>query len=529
MLKLSSSVVGLDATVSGLQNDLSEVLQSVSELMAVSRTRQPEFHREDNATTSVINQTMFVSEEDYDLYLTGQGISIEFKSETICFQKLRDLLCSRLFPCADEPLDPDANTTLVHSVPKIPIYTQPSVIFVPLYNVYPTSYHIESSQLPTMPSVDMHQLLDIFLTCYVGYQVPCKSGFKADFFAGEVKPFLMNAITAWACKHAAVFHGVSLEKENQVGDTYYHLARTQLTEYMFENADIDCVLTLLLLYGYQVGKASVTLSCSRQPVSYLHLGLATQIALTLEMHKLHPELSDEMQQTYRRLWSLIYFLDALTVGQTDKPSMMIEDHEITDLQQSPLPNEDMESAARVQYARCRTVIRGLYRKIATCMKVSEVEPSAVHALNIEIDKVQSMVDHQLDHISPAKRVGAKFSAQGYYKLSIDLLLLKIQLFFPMLDTLDQTDQAAYARKICFESALRIMHLVDLDAASNSSWCLYSVESSWAAAAVLKYFQTEGKDEEAVIASRHLQKLRNLLLASKISGHWPMAKLIEYIE
>lgn len=525
---MSSSVVGLDVAMSGLQRDLTEVLQSVNTFKAVARATTLNFQQRDVVSPSPVHQTMCISEEHYDLYLTDQGISIEFRSDTICFQKLRDLLRSPLFPSTDEPATQEVSNALIPRETKIPIYTPSSVIFVPLYNVYPTYTDIEPSRFPMIPNYDMHQLLDIFLTCYVGYQIPNKPDFRGDFFAGKIKPFLRNAITAWACRHAAVFHGMCLGNEAQVSEPYYQLARNQLTEYMFENADVDCVLALLILYGYQVGKASVTLSCSRLPVAYLHLGLATQIALTLKMYKPHPELSDEMQETYRRLWSLVYFLDALTVGQTDKPSMMIEEREITVSPQSPLPSEDLESAARVQYARCRTVIRRLFRNIATCMEATEVEQSAVHDLNIEIDKVQNMVEHEVDHISPARRVGAEFSVQGYYKLCIDLSFLKIQLFFPMLDTLDQGEQAADARNICLASALRIIHLVTLDAASNSSWCLYSVECSWAASAVLKFFQTKGKGEDVVVATRNLQKLKAILTASQVSGHWPMAKLIEYI-
>lgn len=516
--------------MSGLQNDLTQVLHSVNSLMAL-KSDQTSSKQMNNEAVSSTHETLFISQKDCDLYLTDKGISIEFRTENICFQKLRDLLYSSLFSTNGEPLGVEAETALVPTA-KIPVYTQASFLLVPLYNARPTIYQMDTPALAMTfdNGTIMNKLLDIFFTCYVGYQVPCKAAFRTKFFSGGIKPFLMNAVIAWACKHSSVFHGMFLGSGgDQAGEPYYQLARDQLFECMFDSNDVDCVFALILLYGYHVGKASATLSCRRLPGSYLHLGMATQMALELKMHVAHPELSEEMQETYRRLWSLIYFLDALAVGQTDKPTMMIPDHEITVLPQAPLFNEDAETCARVQYARCRTDLRKLYREITNCLQFPEVEISTIHDLDIKIDELRHFFDSQVDHISPNRRAGAEFSAQGYYKLSIDIFFLKIQLFFPMTNTSHQENvDIIDARNICFESAQKLLHLVYLDAASNSPWCLYSVESSWTGAAVLKYFQREGRDEEKGIAYQELRKLKDILLSSNLSRHWPMAKLIEYI-
>jgi hypothetical protein len=485
-----------------------------------------------NDIASSEKETLYISQKDCDLYLTNNGISIEFRTENICFQKLRDLLYSSLFPANSELFSSEAEATLVQTTAKIPVYTQASFLLVPLYNVRPTIYQIETPAFAmTLDNGEtMNQLLDVFFTCYVGYQIPCKATFKVDFFAGRIKPFLMNAVTAWACKHSAVFHGMFLNNGGEkIGEPYYQQARDQLFEYMFENNHVDCVFALLLLYGYHVGKASATLSCRRLPGAYLHLGLATKMALELKMHVPHPELSQEMQETYRRLWWLIYFLDSLTVGQTGKPTMMIPDHEITVLPQSPLPNEDLETAARVQYARCRTYLRKLFREITNCMKFSEVELSAILDLNMKIDQLRRLFDSEIDHISPNRRAGAIFSTQGYFKLSVDIYFLKIQLFFPMTHASHQdNDDVIDARSTCFAAAQNLLYLVSLDAASNSPWCLFSVESSWTGAAVLKYFQREGTEEQKGISYQQLQNLKDILLSSNHSRHWPMAKLIDYI-
>ncbi|KAI9284999.1 hypothetical protein BC943DRAFT_46382 [Umbelopsis sp. AD052] len=530
VVKLSSSVGELGSTVSELQNDLTHVLHSVNSLLAL-KSDQTSSKQIISDIASTSEEKLFISQKDCDLYLTDKGISIEFRTENICFQKLRDLLYSSLFTTSEEPVNSENDTALVPTA-RIPVYTQPSFLLVPLYNAHPTIYQIDPPAFAGMLENGdiMNQLLDIFFTCYVGYQIPCKEAFRIKFFSGGIEPFLMNAMTAWACKHSAVFHGMFLGSGGeQAGEPYYQLARDQLSECMFDRNDVDCVFALLLLYGYHVGKASATLSCRRLPGSYLHLGMATQMALELKMHVAHPELPEELQETYRRLWSLIYFLDALAVGQTDKPTMMIPDHAITVLPQAPLSNEDVETCARVQYARCRTDLRKLFRKITSCMQFSEVEISTIHDLNIEIDELRHFFDTEVNHISPNRRVGAEFSAQGYYKLSIDTYFLKIQLFFPMTNTSHQENvDIVDARNICFDSAQKLLHLVYMDAASNSPWCLYSVESSWTAAAVLEYFHREGTDEQKAISSQELAKLKGILLSSNLSRHWPMAKLIEYI-
>ncbi|CAM0136873.1 unnamed protein product [Umbelopsis sp. WA50703] len=481
--------------------------------------------------TRSYGQPHFYAVDGQELYMHQDGISIIFPSDDICFQKLRDFL-SEAFPALNELGTNDNEIAMERNDIKIRVITPPSIYFVPLYDVYPTISPIKTPKLlvAANDSNAMHQLLDIFLTCYVGYQIPRKTEFKTDFFAGRIKPFIVNGLLAWACKHAAVFHGVFEGQDaNQVGEAHYQLARTQLTDYLFENDDVDSVFGLLLLYGYQVGKASSALSCTHLPVSYLQLGLATQIARKLTMYQPHPELSLDMQETYRRLWSLIYFLDALTVGQTDRPSMIVDDKEITVLPQSPMPHESLDSAARVQYARCRTMIRRVYRNIANCLHGTEIELSVIHSVNSEIDELQRYIDNDLHLIGIDKCPEVSFSKQGYCKLSIDIALLKIQLFFSTIPTFDHNPDDINAREICFNAAVRMLDLVLMDAASGSSWCLYSVESSWAASTVLKWFLSNGSDKEKQMGLKHLQNLKHLLKRSTVREHWPVTKLVEYID
>ncbi|KAG2183701.1 hypothetical protein INT43_006712 [Umbelopsis isabellina] len=522
-------MVGLDCAVSNLQDDLTQVLQSVNSLIGIDQSQC--VVKADVFGSRNDSQSHFYTVDGQELFMSQDGISIIFPSDNFSYRKLGDFL-SEAFPMLKELRATNNELAVESQTIKIRVTTPPFMIFVPLYDVYPTLPSIKAPKLLVTPndSNAMQQLLDIFLTCYVGYQIPKKAEFRADFFAGRVKPFIANAILAWACKHAAVFHGMFEGQDaNQVGEAHYQLARTQLTDHLFENDDVDAVFGLLLLYGYQVGKASAALSCTNLPVSYLQLGLATQIARKLKMYQPHPELSLEMQESYRRLWSLIYFLDALTVGQTDRPSMIVDDKEITVLPQSPMSHESLDSAARVQYAKCRTMIRRLYRNIANCLHGSEVELSIIHKVNAEIDELQRYIDNDLHLIGIDKFPEVRFSKEGYCKLSIDVALLKIQLFFSTIPTFDHSPDELNAREICFNAAVKIMDLVSIDAASGSLWCLYSVESSWAASTVLKWFLSNGSDDEKQIGLKHLHILRHLMETSTVKGHWPVMKLVDYID
>ncbi|KAI8068584.1 hypothetical protein BC940DRAFT_332636 [Gongronella butleri] len=534
--KLNSALGDLGSTVGELQQDLQELAQSMQSVIAVAKSARKPVAPSPTIPLAT-HRTLYLSQEECHLYLTDEGISIEFCTTNVCFQKLRDLLYSNLLLSATNPasvVTPSTAAATKALAQKVPVYITPSFIFRPLYSIHPTYQPDDAavpSPRPAMPLITnpstLEKVLDIFLTCYVGFQVPDKPLFKRRFFAGDMPLFLRNAVIAWGCKHAAVFHNMfPMADGDQVGDAYYQLARQQLTEYLFDQPeDFDCVFTLLLLYGYHVGKASATLSCRLLPGSYVILGLAIQIALALKMHMPHPELPPHKQEAYRRLWALIYFLDALVIGQSEKPSMIHDD--VTVAPQSPLPGEDLETAARVQYARWRTVIRRYYRDTHHAIKGPEVELATVQRLAAEIDKLGMTLDKDVDHLSPGRRHGAEFSSQGYYKLRIESHLLKIQLLFPMLK--DDHRGTMDVGTTCFEEAKRLVQLVSLDAASNSRWCLFSAESSWAAVTVLKHFCKPGSAAERAEAEQYLDKLRAILLASNLARHHPIAKLVEHID
>ncbi|ORX48804.1 hypothetical protein DM01DRAFT_1338463 [Hesseltinella vesiculosa] len=536
--KLSTALADLDGSFGHLQQDLTQLMASVHESMTMARaTPQPR---------PIIHKILHLNGEECHLHVTDNGISIEFRTENICFQTLMDMLYASLMIAKPEnetlpldiqqhirskaPMTSGSSPTL--KLQKVPLYTSPALIFRALYNIGP-SLHSATLASGSMTSSTTTQLLDIFLKCYVGHQIVNKPNFRAKFLQDRVPDFLRNAILAWSCRHAAVFHNAfpGLDSD-QVGEVYYDMAKDQLTEFMFRHeGDADCVFGLLLLYGYHVGKASPTLSCRLLPGAYVQLGLSMQIALSLKMHAPHPELPVETQETYRRLWSLLYFLDALIGGQTEsKASMMIPQNEITVTPQSPLASEDMETSARVQYACWRTEIRRCYRAIYDDMKGSEVALATVLELHKDIERIAYHLDHEVEHLSPGRRHGASFSAEGYYKLRIETHLLKIQLYFPMIqDASFESAEFIDASAICLQSALAMVHLIESDAQSKSPWCLFSVEASWAATAVLKHIGCSGSAEEQQLATASLASLQSILTASPIALHPPMAKLLEYID
>ncbi|SAM01281.1 hypothetical protein [Absidia glauca] len=100
----------------------------------------------------------------------------------------------------------------------------------------------------------------------------------------KIDSLLVNAILAWAARHAAIYHDLFPGQDpNMVGEHYFDQAKVLLRD-CFLASTLDTVHALLLMYIYSIGKTGSGRAQAGSE-AYVFLGLAIRMAMDMGLHR----------------------------------------------------------------------------------------------------------------------------------------------------------------------------------------------------------------------------------------------------
>ncbi|KAI8339019.1 hypothetical protein BC941DRAFT_421871 [Chlamydoabsidia padenii] len=462
-----------------------------------------------------------------------------------------------------------------------------------------------------MNNAIIDQLFHHYAECFLCYPLPdidtfletCRHSFlqqqqgkkkeKGDgLLQDKINSLLVNAILAWAARHAAIYHDLFPGQDpNRVGEHYFDQAKILLRD-CFLASTLDTVHALLLMYIYSIGKTGSGRAQAGSE-AYVFLGLAIRMAVDMGLHRQPSTLSssllpssssgdttnspssspssptqlsnkgnntnDLMQEEeeaeadidkertkdliivekQRRLFSAIEFMETLCASHSDKPMMLPPTDEVTIGPPTRMLQEQGEQRYRVEFTIHRHQISQIDRSIHTTILSSVKNPrlSSISHLERQLKDWYDGLPSYFQYERHRNWCSTSFREQACLKLTFEYHFQMCQLYSMFLPRMDPPTNnnslsaiALLSLRICVDAADSITDLLDHWAQLQQPWCHFTLGTLVMACGVYCNYQLRSPSSDVVAtAKRQMLRIHTVLKSSPVRHHKYVRALMERIE
>ncbi|KAI8332987.1 hypothetical protein BD560DRAFT_451365 [Blakeslea trispora] len=594
LVKLNETVDLLQKRVQSIESDIKDVCsntQYVADEIRVNRESSNEKSREEASISeeslqqkhnpapviqrnkSSINRLMAATASQWSLSLTPKGLRIDTNIASL--HDLYDTLLSGMsqfdFPSnlhdpthldtssqsssssasgADSP-----NMETVTLKKRKPLWKTRIKAF-PLYSSWEPDHHRHDTDtkrhdtqqdydikaVEDMPHETLKSMINIYDRCFLCF--PCynpNNSVAVRFENGTLDPLLANSIFAWTARHAAIYHNLFPGKDpNQVGHSFFLKAKSLVKE-RFMKTSVDTMHSLLIMYIYAIGIPS------RQKVeveseAYIYLGLAIRMCLDLKMNMESKSKDIYEQESHRRFFWSLHFLETLGSIHSDRPFALPPDNTITTAFPTVMKHEEEgEKKYQVEFMIQRYKITRIYRDII--WKTTEEKPlfSQISALDKQLQnwhqELPSYLKFKPGDIHRRNWSSTSFKEQGCIKLNFEYNFQLCQLYSLFLSRPEDINEEnstveVLSRDICYKAANNTVELLECWNQLRQLWCHFSLETlmmtTYIYGSILSQPEKHDPHQEETIKN-NLKKMANILSNSPVRHHHYVITLISRIK
>lgn len=386
----------------------------------------------------------------------------------------------------------------------------------------------------TFPKAVLDQLLDIHRECFLCLPMADFEDFKANYQANQADPLLLNAIFAWAARHAAIYHGLFPGKDpNSVGERFFEISRNILKERFAKASEVN-MQGLLVMYTYCIGKSGPK-RAEYESEAYLYLGLAIRMCLDMRMHIEDPSHSLIQAEKRRRYFWLCFFLETLCSAHSDKPFSFPEEQTHVVESMECLPHETDECYFRVQFTKHRYKITRIYREIAVALDKKDPYFSSVTQLDKKLtewfEQLPDFFQYRPGDLHKRQWRSSSFREQACIKLNIEMNFQLCQVYSAFMETPGETTSAVglIAEQNCVRAADTIVELLECWSMLEQRWCHFTLENLMMVTSIYSFLLLTNDTEKVMSAKSHLRKMANILIKSPVRQQKHVVDLIKQIQ
>ncbi|KAI8348046.1 hypothetical protein EDC96DRAFT_578126 [Choanephora cucurbitarum] len=395
-----------------------------------------------------------------------------------------------------------------------------------------------------MPYEVLRSMIGIYEQCFLCF--PCynpNNSVAFRFKNGTLDPLLANSIFAWTARHAAIYHNLFPGKDpNRVGHSFFLKAKSLVKE-RFMKTSVDTMHSLLIMYIYAIGIPS------RQKVeveseAYIYLGLAIRMCLDLKMNMESKSKDIYEQESHRRFFWSLHFLETLGSIHSDRPFALPPDNTITTEFPTVMKHEEADEKKRyqVEFMVQRYKITRIYRDII--WKTTEEKPlfSHISALDKQLQNWHHALPDYLKFkpgdIHKRNWSSTSFREQACIKLNFEYNFQLCQLYSLFLSRPEEhvreesSTVEVLSRDICLKAANNTVELLECWIQLKQLWCHFSLETLMMAAhiygSILSQTENNSPQQQEMIQA-NLRKIANILANSPVRHHHYVITLVNRIK